>query len=341
MNSLERLLAALQDQPADRPAFLLNAGLYGARLTGVPLAEHYRDPARYAEGQMAIRETFSPDLLHSPFMLAGVGAAFGSRMSEPRRNPPNVAAFAAPSAEAALALPVPDVDSHPRLLYLRESIRILARKYAGEVPIIGLLAGPLDLPPVIIGLEAWLDALLFHPDAARALLDRLVPFFVALGNALLADGATALALTANLANPFVVPEAITRDLARPCLEQALAELSGPVILHHGGCPLLPHLEHFLALPNTVGYLLASGEDPAEAREILGRGPLLLGNLDGPGLAELPPEEVGERCDRMLARRGADRQIILATSDADIPLDTPPACLQAIVEAVCRAGGSQA
>ncbi|MDE3032548.1 MAG: uroporphyrinogen decarboxylase family protein [Acidobacteriota bacterium] len=338
MNSLERVLAALQDQPADRPAFLLNAGLYGARLTGTPLAEHYRDPIRFAEGQMAIRETFSPDLLISPFMLAGVGAAFGSRMSEPRRNPPNVAAFAAPSAEAALALPLPDVDSHPQLLYLRESVRVLARTYAGTVPIIGLLASPLDLPPVLIGLEAWLDALLFQPDAARALLDRLTPFFVALGHALLADGATALAVTANLASPFMVPEAVARALSRPCLERALADLPGPVILHHGGCPLLPHLAGFLALPNTVGYVLAAGEDPAQARAILGAGPLLLGNLDGPGLSDLTPEAVGERCDRVLAQRGSDRQFILATSDADIPLDTPPECLQAITEAVCRAGG---
>lgn len=338
MNSLERVLATLQDQPTDRPAFLLNAGLYGARLTGVPLADHYRDPTRFAEGQMAIRETFSPDLLVSPFMLAGVGAAFGSRMSEPQRNPPNVAAFAAPSAEAALALPLPDVDSHPQVLYLRESVRILARTYAGEVPIIGLLASPLDLPPVIIGLEAWLDALLFQPDAARTLLDHLTPFFVALGRALLADGATALAVTANLASPFMVPEPIARALSRPCLERALADLPGPVILHHGGCPLLPHLAGFLALPNTVGYVLASGEDPAQARKILGAGPMLLGNLDGPGLSDLTPEAVGERCDRVLAQRGADRQFILATSDADIPLDTPPECLQAITEAVCRAGG---
>ena len=115
MNSLERVLAALQNRPSDRPAFLLNAGLYGARLTGAPLEEHYRVPRVFAEGQMAIRETFAPDLLVSPFLLAGIGEAFGSRMSRPTRQPPTVAAFAAPAAEAALDLPLPDVDGHPQL----------------------------------------------------------------------------------------------------------------------------------------------------------------------------------------------------------------------------------
>jgi uroporphyrinogen decarboxylase len=337
MNSLERVLAALRNEPADRPAFLLNAGLYGARLTGTPLTEHYRNPASFAEGQIAIREAFGPDLLLGPFLIAGLGEAFGSRASEPRRSPANIAAFAAESAEAALRLPLPDVDSHPSLLFLRESIRILARKYAGEVPLVGILPSPLDLPAVLIGLEAWLDALLFQPDAARALLERLMPFFLDLARALYADGATVLALTANLGNRFIVPEAVHRDLARPMLDQVLKDLPGPVILHHGGCPLLPFLGDFTGLPKIVGFAVASGEAPSEARGRLGAGPVLLGNLDGPGLVDLAPEAVAGQCDRLLASCAGDRQFILATSDADISLDTPPACLEAIAAAVRRAG----
>lgn len=337
MNSLERLMAALQDLPADRPALFLNAGLYGAKLTGATLRDHYRDPAVYAEGQIAILETFSPDFLISPFILAGLGEAFGSRLAISIRQPPTVATFAADSAEAALRLPLPDVDSHPVILYLRESLRLLAGRQGGKVPLIGLLVSPLDLPPLIIGLEAWLDALLFRPEVARALLDRLTPFFAALGRAMLSDGATALGLTANLANRFMVPERVVEGLGRPALKAALAEIPGPVILHHGGCPLLPHLRDFMGHPNVVGYVLDAGEDPAEARRVLGPGPLVLGNLSGPDLATLQPEEVAAQCDRVLAERGSDRQFVLATCGADIPLNTPPPCIEALKEAVCRAG----
>lgn len=337
MNSLERLMAALQDQPADRPALFLNAGLYGAKLTGAPLRDHYRDPAIYAEGQIAILETFRPDFLISPFVLAGLGEAFGSRLATSIRQPPTVAAFAADSAEAALRLPLPDVDSHPGILYLRESLRILAGQQGGQVPLIGLLVSPPDLPPLIIGLEAWLDALLFQPETAQALLDHLTPFVAALGRAMLADGATGLALTANLANRFMVPERVVESLGRPALKTVLAELPGPVILHHGGCPLLPHLRDFMGHPNVVGYVLDTGENPAEARRVLGPGPLLLGNLSGPDLPELQPEAVALLCDQVLAQRGQDRQFVLATSGADIPLNTPPACIEALTEAVCRAG----
>jgi uroporphyrinogen decarboxylase len=341
MNSLERVLAALQNQPADRPAFLLNASLYGARLTGASLEAHYSLAAAYAEGQMAVREAFAPDLLISPFMVPALGEAFGSRVSLPHLQPPNLSQFAADSAEAALRLPLPDVDSHPRILYLRECIRILARKYAGEVPIIGILVSPMDLPPLIIGLEAWLDALLFQPGIAQALLDRLTPFFAALGTAMLSDGATALALTANLANRYLVPGPIVEGICRPALQQALGELSGPVILHHGGCPLLPHLADFKDLPNVVGFVLNAGEDLASARTVLGSGPLLLGNLDGPGLMNLQPDVVRASCEEVLAQCGQDLQILLATSNADIQLDTPPECIRAITAAVCRVGQVQA
>jgi uroporphyrinogen decarboxylase len=335
MNSLERVLAALQDQPSDRPACFLNASLYGARLTGASLDDHYHHASVYAEGQMAVRDTFGPDLLISPFFVPALGEAFGSPWRARPRQAPNVVEFAARSAEDMLKLPLPEVDSHPRLVYLRETIRILAKRYAGEVPVFGVLVSPADIPPLVIGLEAWLDALLFQPEVAAALLDRLTPFF--LGKAMLSDGATGLALTCNLANRFIVTDHVAEALTLPNLKAALAELPGPVIFHHGGCPLVQQLARFKGLPNVVAYFIDVAEDLGAARQTLGPGPIVMGNLNGPGLIDLTPAEVQARCEFALAQRGADRQFILATCSADIQLDTPPECLAAVTEAVRRAG----
>jgi uroporphyrinogen decarboxylase len=341
MNSLERVLAALQNQPADRPAFFINASLYGARLTGAHLDEHYTQAAIYAEGQMAIRETFSPDLLISPFFVPALGEAFGGTWRARPSQAPNVDHFMARSAEDMLKLPLPDVNSHPRLIYLRETIRILAKTYAGEVPIFGVLVSPSDIPPLVIGLEAWLDALLFQPEVARALLDRLTPFFVDLGKAMLSDGATGLALTSNLANGFIVTDTVAETLTLPALKKALAEIPGPVIFHHGGCPLVDQLARFKGLPNVVAYFIDVGEDLGLARQNLGPGPIVMGNLNGPGLLNHSPDEIQGLCDRAFAQKGDDRQFILATCSADIQIDTPPECIAAITEAVCRAGEVEA
>ena len=341
MNSLGRVLAALQGQPSDRPAFFINASLYGAGLTGASLEDHYTRADVYAEGQMAVRETFSPDLLISPFFVPSIGEAFGSSWRARPSQAPNVVRFAARTAEDMLKMPLPDVDSHPRLLYLRETLRILSKTYAGEVPIFGVLVSPADLPPLVIGLEAWLDALLFQPEVAKALLDHLTPFFTDLGKAMLGDGATGLALTCNLANGFLVTDSVADRLTLPNLKDALAGIPGPVILHHGGCPLVEQLERFKGLPNVVAYVLDAGEDLGAARQVLGPGPIVMGNLNGPGLLHLQPGEVEALCGLAFAQKGEDRSFILATCSADIQIDTPPESIAAITRFVCRAGGGVA
>ncbi|MBI4913031.1 MAG: uroporphyrinogen decarboxylase family protein [Acidobacteria bacterium] len=335
MNSLERVFAAVTGHPQDRPAFLLNSTLYGSRLAGHPLPVHYSEARAYAEGQIAVLETFGPDLLLSPFLAAPLGEAFGSKATPPRGYAPNIAEYAARSVDEALRLPLPDVDSHPRLVYLRDCVRILAARHPGEVPVAGLLLSPVDLPPLIIGMDAWLDTLLADPDLARRFLDHLTPFFVALGNAFLSDGATLLALTANFANPSLVPRRVVEEVSRPALQAAFGQIRGPMILHHGGPTLVPHLDAYLGLPGLAGFLVDARDSLVQARSLAGEAPVILGNLDGPGLEHLDPESVGIMCDRILADRAQDSHFVLATSAADISLATPPENLQAITDAVCR------
>ena len=337
MKSIERLMATLAGQPKDRPAFVMNLSLYGSKLTGVPLRTYYTDAQAYAEGQTAVREVFGPDLMLSPFLVPALGEAFGSELSPYRRQVPNIQRFAAHSALEALAIPLPDLDSHPRLVYLRETIRILSSRYRGDVPVVGVLVSPVDLPPLVIGIEAWLEALLEAPDTARALLDRWTPFCVDLANAMLADGATLIAATANFANPALVPPRVTLGIARPVMEAAFGAIQGPIILHHGGARLVPHLEGYLGLPNVAAYFVDAQDSLAEARQKLGKTPVLIGNLHAPSLDLETPESAHRQCQAILAERAGDPGFILGTSAADVPLTTPPEVLQAIVDAVWHAG----
>lgn len=340
MNSLHRVLAAVNGQPSDRPPVLLNASLYGARLAGHSLETHFTDPEAYAEGQMAVRQVLGPDLLLSPFLAPAYGEAFGSVVAPLRGYAPNIAAFAAGSVQDAMGLPLPDIDSHPRLLYLRESVRRIASRFAGEVPVVGVLLSPVDLLPLIIGMDAWMDALLEDPGRARACLDWITPFFVDFGNALLADGATILAVTANFSNPTVVPPRVIEHITRPALEAAFAGIRGPSILHHGGQKLAAHVDAYLGLPGLAGFLVDPRDSLAQARLGIGEGPLLLGNLDGPALARKTPGSILESVQAILAERAGDPHFILATAAADIPLETPAENLRAILDAVAQPSGAR-
>jgi uroporphyrinogen decarboxylase len=47
MTSMERVVAALQGEMADRRAFTLTLSLYGARLAGSSVSEYYSSPEQY------------------------------------------------------------------------------------------------------------------------------------------------------------------------------------------------------------------------------------------------------------------------------------------------------
>ena len=331
MTSLERVLAALEGKPQPRPPFTLTLtlSLYGARLTGCPLTEYYRRPERYAEGQEAVSDLCAPDILFSPFALTLEAEAFGSELKFLPANPPNVRKPAVRSADEFIRLPLPDVDSHPSLLYLRESVRQMAKKHSGTTPICGIMTASVDLPAIIMGIDMWIETLLFEPEKAATILEMTHRHFVNLANALLADGATFIGLTTVSSNPRILYPKMIETVILPALARSFLELNGKIVFHHGANPMVPLLKDYLALPNVTAFLIDHRDSLGEARKIIGPDRLLLGNLNGPTLARTPMDKVMEQVEAILDDRKDDPCFLFSSSAADVPWETPPELLQAI------------
>lgn len=329
MTSLERVLLALQGKPQPMPPFTLTLSLYGARLIGCPLSEYYRRPERYLEGQEAVVDLCRPDIVFSPFALTLEAESFGSELKFLPDNPPNIKKPAIRSADDFILLPLPDVDSNPSLLYLRESVRLLAEKYRGRRAICGVVTASVDLPAIVMGIDQWIETLLFVPEKAVTILEKAHRHFVALANALIADGANFIAIPTMFTNPQILYPKLIDEVILPALARSLVELKGPVVFHHGGNPMVPTLGDYLSLPNVAAYAVDHRDSLAEARRILGPNRLLLGNLNGPTLSRLPMDTILSKVDQILDERRGDSSFIFASSGADVPFDTPPPLLQAI------------
>lgn len=340
MTSLERVVAAMEGKPQSRPPFTLALSLYGARLTGCPLIQYYRDPGRYAEGQQAVMALCAPDILFGPFALTLEAEAFGSQLIFLPTNPPNVRKPSVRRPDDFLRLGLPDVDSHPSLLYLRESIRLLAGEYKGDTPICGIITAPVDLPAIIMGIDQWIETLLFAPQTAAAILEVTGRHFIGLANALLSDGADFIGLTTVFSNPMILFKKLIDEMIMPALDRSFRELKGPIVFHHGGNPMVPFLRDYLALPNVAAFAVDHRDSLAEARSILGPGRLLLGNLNGPVLSRAPVEAVLGTVGRILQDRRDDPCFIFSTSSADVPWDTSPELIQAVVEKIRSVGGKR-
>jgi uroporphyrinogen decarboxylase len=325
----ERLGSTLSGTFADRRLAAPLLSLYGAALAGTPTERHYRDAKLYAAGQRAVAERFAPDVLFGPFALALEAEAYGAELAWPADAPPTVRK----PLRGAAALASGAAPAGPGLDYLAESVRLTAEAVRGDRPVAAALTAPTDLPALVLGIDAWLEILLFEPSAAAELLARSEEHFSARAAALFRAGATFVVVPIMFANPAILTDDLIRALMIPSLGRAFGSLPGPVVFHHGGNPLARRIGLFAELPNVVGFALDGSDDPAVAREALGDGPLLLGGPTGPNLRRMSPEAAAEAVRRLLRNRAGDPRFAVATSAADVPLDTPPKVIDAVLEAV--------
>lgn len=338
MNSVERFNNLLAGKPTDRRPFTLVLSLYGARLTGCPLDRHYTDPAAYARGQAAVRETFRPDVLFAPVCVALIGAAFGARLRYLTGNAPTVAAPAIESVQEWDRLDVPDPDRQPHLLFVREALRRMVAEHRDQVPVAALFLAPFDIPMMVMGMDLWMEAVLFDRARAERIARGLIPFFVEMANRCFDDGAAYLVLPCAFASPGIVPREIVERFSRPILAEALARLRGPVALHHLDHPLLPHLDLLAGLPAVGAFSLAQADSLSRAREVVGPEPILLGGPETRLLRKGAAAEVEAVCGAVLADRRDDPRFILCNAGADVLFDTPPENIHAVRRAVESFGG---
>lgn len=208
----------------------------------------------------------------------------------------------------------------------------MAQHYKGEKAIASPIHSPADIPALLMGIEMWIDTLLFHPKQVAEIMEKTLEHFVRLGNEFLACGTTFLVVPVNFTNPMMITEKIFQQL-QPYLERAFSRIKGPIVIHNGGCKIMPFIDRFAKLPNVVALVLEPSESFEQARQIIGRQMVLMGNLDGPNLVNLSPEKAKDLSLRILNNRKKDKHFIFATSNADIPYHTAQPTIKAVVETI--------
>lgn len=331
MTSMERVVAALQGLIADRRAFTMTLSLYGAKLTGCPLTEYFTVPERYVQGQIAVAEQCRPDIIFTPFALALEAQAFGSEIVFIPKDAPNVRKPFIRNPDDIGRIKLPDLERDEGLLYIRTASRLLAEHFRGTVPVCGVLTSPMDLPAIIMGVDGWLEILLFDREKTAQMIDLMSEYFVTMANSMFDNGINFLAMPMMFTNPRLVFEKTIREIVVPALTEMFARLKGPVVFHHGGNPLAAYLQYYCNLPNVGGFVLDQYDNFVEARKNVGENSLLLGNLDGPSLGKIPPAVAVEKARKILEERRGDRHFIFATSGADVAWDTPMETIRGIYE----------
>lgn len=332
INSYERVMNTFQGLPTDRLPVFAVLGAYGGKLTRTDLKTLYSDAQAYVAGQQAVQDFLGFDMILATFDYSAITEAFGGEVAWFDNQAPNMKRPAISDPSAVVTLNLPDPSRTGRLPVILAATRQLSSMYRGNVPVFAAVPGPGALPALVLGLEAWMETVLFDEDNARRILERTGRFFLDWVHALCEAGVTGLVVTESVASVEISTRKLFEEVFLPHLNSLFGQINVPVVFHHGGGRIQHILDLLPGLPGVVGVVVGSKDTLVAARSALGDELTLIGNLDNLSLPAVSAAEIRRRSLECLKTAAPAGRYILSHSAADVPISTPLENLRAMLQA---------
>ena len=336
--ALGRLGALLTGGRPDRVPIACNLLEQGARELGVSIKEYYSRGESVAEGQLRLREKYGHDTLMGMFYSALEAEVLGCRnIVYSDAGPPNVGHLVINAPRDIVSLRLPEVmEDHPRFRELSTCLGILKRESAGRWPVLGVVTASFSLPAMLMGIGPWMELFLCGDSLLRDRLLELCSQFCSRQMAALRKAGADLIVYVNpVASATFITAGKFRELALPWVSRDL-ERHGPegVIFFNGGGrinPILADLKH----TGIGAYYLNPFDDIAEARAILGPGPLIAGAINDIRLIDWTPQEIDCEVERIMRAGKEGGGFIFGT--LLMPFGIPERNIHALMESAIRHG----
>jgi len=330
MTSRARVLAALRREPVDRvpvvnPTSVATLELMD--LSGAPFPDAHRDPDCMARLAATSFTELGFDSIMPVFSIVQESSALGCGVDWGGKSGWPTVRTREPLWREPEEVRIPaGFLAHPDVACVLEVIRILKKRFGGEVAIFGKTMGPWTLAYHCFGLEPFLLMTVDDPAKARRCLERLKGVTVLSGLAQIEAGADALTLPDH-ATGDLVSAAYYRRFLQDLHQQLAARLPVPLILHICGRTL--DRMDYIAQTGLAAFHYDSKNPPAEAARIMRGRIALVGNVNNPvTLLTKGPPEVGAEVWRNL-----DAGVPLIAPECAVPLETPLENLREIPRAV--------
>lgn len=338
MNSLQRVLAAVNAEPVDRTPVLPIMLMQGARELEISLPEYFERPTRLAEGQLRLLERFGHDGVFAfPHIVQDV-LPWGSALTFHEDGPPSVAKMVIRDFEDILELEAPQPADHPYLRHTLEAAEALTRAVGDEKLIVGAIIGPFSLPTMLMGTRRFLD-LLDDPQLReryfRPLMAQMIEFAARWVRAQFESGCHLVVFAEGIASATIIDEPTFLQYAKPVMEEFVERVTGVVGGAGGALALefvghgLPFMHHVRDL-DVAGCLIGESDTIVEARAAIGPKKALIGNINNLKLLRWGPERVQFEARRVMAQAGPG--FILSNQGPEVPWNVPYPVLEALVRA---------
>jgi MtaA/CmuA family methyltransferase len=333
LNPRERFLKALTGGITDLPAVgsptsLATADLMAA--TGCFFPDVHNDAEKMATLAATSYEMLGYDTIAPYFSVTQEAAAMGAYMdwgnrgSMPSVRPLPVTDGYLYTEPEQVNVPGDFLERRPTRTVL-DALRILKRRYGGEVALVGKVFGPWTLAYHLFGLENFLVLVLDDPAKLRRILERLAEITLRFGRAQIAAGADCLTLGDHLTGDLCRAETY-RDFLLPVHQQLAKQLPCPVMLHICGNTL--DRMDYIARSGFAAFHFDSKNDAKRAVDVMAGRMRLIGNVNNPDTlyrAKL------EQVDREVAY-ALNAGVSVIAPECAVPVNMDSRALRRIVEA---------
>jgi len=336
---MDRLSAAINGVKSDRIPVFCNLIDQGARELGMPLKEYYAKGEHVAEAQLRMRVKYGYDNVWSLFYVGKEAELLGcANILYAKDGPPNVEDFVIKTYDDIARLEVPaDITAHPAFAEEAECLRILKREAGGKYPICAYISSSMTLPAMLMGMEKWLELLLFGPAAVRdELIRKCHEIFVKEIKAYRDNGADVLVYSNPFGSTDTVPMKNFLEHSLPWIEKDITAVGTDGIVYYCGMSRFNKVIDIVLERVGIGaYYLSPLDDIAEGKKIIaGRG-LTCGVINDLKLAEWTHDEIRAEVKRLINAGMPGGKFLFGTGV--MPYNIPEENIRTMLEAAYEYG----
>ncbi|MBJ6726233.1 uroporphyrinogen decarboxylase family protein [Geomesophilobacter sediminis] len=336
--SLERVLSYLQGVNPQRVAcfpLILN---HAARVLGVPVGKYNRNGETMGKAHVAAFRRYGNDLVSIFSTTSTLAEAMGTTMEFFDEDAPQIAGQPIQEYDDIKKINVPDFRRDGRLPVYLDATELAVSEVGSEVVVGTILAGPFTTAAALRPLDFFVKDLYKNPEWVHQLLEICCQAGIAFIDQILARRALPIIVEPIGSGSLVSPRHFKTFVA-PYLKRMAAHIHEnggglPAALHICG-KTKPNLEAMLGADFDLWSLDAV--DLGEARQIAGERVTLIGNVSPANLLKNSPEEIDAEAREVCAKAMGNPRGFILGSGCEVPINTPPANIDALINAARKYG----
>lgn len=298
----ERLTALANGKIIDRVPVFCNLIDQGAKELGMSIKEYFSNGENVAEAQLKMREKYGYDSLWSLFYAGKEAELLGcKKMIFSEDGPPNVGHMVIRNYDDIHKLRVPDdLTTHPAMVEQLKCLKILKREAGGKYPICAYLVSSMTLPAMLMGIEKWMELLLFGPtDVRDELLEKCSDYFAKHHAAYKNAGADIFVYANAFGSTDFVSKKQFNELSLPWMKKDLQPGgTDGVVYYCGGARLNSVIDIVIEKLELKTFYLSPLDDIAEAKQIIAGRALAAGVINDIKMIKWTKQEIKNEVKRM-------------------------------------------